>query len=93
MRKYIATTIILLAGLSISAFSQTCDMTVRKAQDILTEQGYNPGTIDGLWGGKTSRAVRSYQADNNLRKTGKLDRETKRSLCTLIEEKPEPEHV
>lgn len=54
--------------------------TVHKAQNRLTELGYNPGIADGLPGKNTEKAVKQFQRDNNLRVTGKLDGQTIRKL-------------
>ncbi len=36
---------------------------VKKAQKALDVRGYNPGAQDGIFGGQTKNAVRSYQTD------------------------------
>ncbi len=56
----------------------TGDVVVR-IQKALLAKGHNPGTIDGILGGDTMRAVNSYQAANKLPR-GKLTMETIRSL-------------
>ena len=53
---------------------------VRKAQRVLTDLGYNPGPIDGLWGPKTRGAVRQFQSENELPVTGLLDMKTRSKL-------------
>ncbi len=40
--------------------------TVAKLQQILNEKGYNAGTVDGIFGMATYRAVRGFQASNGL---------------------------
>lgn len=49
---------------------------VRAAQQKLDDNGYKVGTPDGRIGPRTRAAVRKFQADNNLEKTGKLDEST-----------------
>lgn len=44
---------------------------VRETQQILTELGYRPGPVDGLFGGKTGAAIAAYQRDSGLTQTGK----------------------
>lgn len=44
--------------------------TIRIVQQILNERGYNCGTPDGISGGKTSEAIRSYQADKGMTVNG-----------------------
>ena len=53
---------------------------VQRAQRMLTDLGYKPGPVDGIWGPITSGAVLKYQEDNNLSKTGELDTDTKKQL-------------
>ena len=54
--------------------------TILEAQTTLTKKGYDPGPVDGLWGGKTKRALQSFQKDKGLTVTGRLDRETRKRL-------------
>jgi len=49
-------------------------------QKRLAELGYDPGTIDGLWGKKTERAIEKFQSDSGLPVTGRLDGQTKEKL-------------
>lgn len=44
-------------------------------QERLNELGYNVGSADGDFGGKTEKAVCSFQRDNDLEATGKVDAE------------------
>jgi len=57
--------------------------TVHRAQRKLKELGYNPGPIDGLMGSKTKAAIRKFQSNYNLPKTGILDANTKAKLGIL----------
>ena len=34
-------------------------------QKLLTEQGYNPGPIDGVWGPRSAQAYQEYMAKQN----------------------------
>ncbi len=43
---------------------------VRKLQDALTQLGYNPGAIDGIFGSQTQAAVRTFQRDKGLVQDG-----------------------
>ena len=52
------------------------DQTVYQAQKRLNELGYNPGPLDGFWGKKTENAIKSFQRDQRLPISGKLDEET-----------------
>lgn len=50
--------------------------TVKKAQEALATQGYNPGPADGVWGPRTSDAVKKAQTAKNIEPTGQLDDKT-----------------
>ena len=39
---------------------------VRMLQRLLTDYGYNPGDVDGVFGTKTEKAVKEFQADFSL---------------------------
>jgi len=43
---------------------------VRTLQLLLASAGFNPGPIDGIFGGQTESAVTSYQSANSLSRTG-----------------------
>lgn len=42
-------------------------MTVTDIQQALMSRGFDPGVIDGVWGRRTARAVRDFQASKGLR--------------------------
>ena len=46
--------------------------SVKEAQALLNDKGYETGTADGIVGRNTRSAVRAYQKDNELRVTGKV---------------------
>lgn len=52
----------------------------REAQQLLTELGYDPGPVDGLYGRRTADAVRAFQRDMGLSQDGWID---ERLLFTL----------
>lgn len=54
--------------------------TVRRAQEILKSQGFDPGPINGVLGPKTEEALLQYQLKEKIEATGWLDRETKARL-------------
>jgi hypothetical protein len=60
---------------AVSGSLLTSDLIMR-LQKRLNEIGYAAGAVDGLWGKKTSRAVRSYQINEKLPITGELDHKT-----------------
>lgn len=49
---------------------------VRVIQQILKDQNYSLGIVDGVYGPRTERAVRKFQEDNYLIVTGKVDADT-----------------
>lgn len=46
---------------------------VVEVQQLLTAQGYEPGTVDGLYGTRTQTAIEAYQRDRGLTVTGTVD--------------------
>lgn len=62
------------------AFSQTVYDVQKKLKpkygNILGKSGKNFDGVDGLFGTKTSTAIKKYQEDNDLTATGKIDSET-----------------
>ena len=46
---------------------------IMKAQNILTELGYEPGPVDGVWGGKTKKALNNFYQERNKKFDGILD--------------------
>jgi osmotically-inducible protein OsmY len=49
-------------------------------QQALKDKGFDPGSVDGVMGPKTSSALRDYQKSENLTSTGKLDGDTRAKL-------------
>jgi peptidoglycan hydrolase-like protein with peptidoglycan-binding domain len=49
---------------------------VKKAQEALRAKGFDPGSVDGAMGPRTSAAVRDFQKRNGLPVTGRLDAAT-----------------
>jgi hypothetical protein len=56
------------------------DGNLKKAQQLLTDKGYQPGTPDGIFGSKTELALKQYQKDNGLPQTGVIDEATAKAL-------------
>ncbi len=61
------------------------DKTVYNIQKKLAELGYNPGPADGIMGGKTRKAIKLFQQDNDLTVDGLP---TESLLSILKESKP-----
>jgi len=53
---------------------------IQAVQQRLTELGYNPGPVNGEMGRKTHEALKRFQADKKLKKTGKIDTATLKAL-------------
>lgn len=56
-------------------------MSVREAQRLLNNRGYDAGPADGVAGGRTAAALRAFQRDQRLDETGRLDDATRRALA------------
>lgn len=55
-------------------------MTTRQIQLLLAFLGYDPGTIDGLDGGNTRKAVKAFQADFGITADGIAGEATQKAL-------------
>lgn len=53
---------------------------VKAVQKTLADLGYEPGPVDGALGGKTTRAITSFQHDRKIAETGKITPELLREL-------------
>jgi len=53
---------------------------IRTVQNKLNAKGYNVGKADGVWGKRSSRALKKYQQANGLQATGRLDQQTADAL-------------
>jgi cell wall-associated NlpC family hydrolase len=56
------------------------DTTVTRLQQKLTDLGYHPGKIDGIYGDATAGAVRSFQKAHRLRVDGIVGEKTRAAL-------------
>jgi peptidoglycan hydrolase-like protein with peptidoglycan-binding domain len=56
------------------------DTMVRDVQVKLKNYGYNPGTVDGIFGSKTKKALMEFQKNNKLSVTGEIDESTLKTL-------------
>ena len=57
---------------------------VVELQNRLNELGYSVGKPDGDYGGKTEKAVKQFQKDNDLKQTGIVDEQTYNKLFSDI---------
>jgi len=56
---------------------------IRDMQQDLTDLGYRPNGVDGIYGGGTQRAIRKFQKSVGLAVTGKPDVQTQRALKNM----------
>lgn len=61
------------------------DSNVATAQRQLNTLGYDAGEVDGQMGPNTRDAIKDFQEDNELRRTGRLDTATKAKLTEKVE--------
>jgi N-acetylmuramoyl-L-alanine amidase len=59
-------------------------------QTALSKLGYDPGTIDGLDGPKTQKAVREFQASASIGIDGIVGPETRQALVDRLAQEAEP---
>ena len=71
--------LIAVAGLS-GTLAQAGERSPKDFQQALSDKGFNPGAIDGVWGEKSAKALGEFQKSNGLQQTGKLDSETIEAL-------------
>ncbi|MBI2874909.1 MAG: S41 family peptidase [Firmicutes bacterium] len=58
---------------------------VQSLQRILTYLGYAPGSDDGIFGPRTSGALRTFQEARGLASSGVLDEKTRETLVTALD--------
>jgi peptidoglycan hydrolase-like protein with peptidoglycan-binding domain len=68
-----------------SYFNLNSQTEVAEVQKKLRVKGFNPGSVDGVFGSLTEEAVKHFQQANNLTPTGIVDRETYSSLLSNTE--------
>jgi ankyrin repeat protein len=72
--------IIFTTGILLTADAEISDPAIYQVQKKLKELGYDPGIADGIWGKKTTTAIKRFQRDNGLTVTGQLDARTRAKL-------------
>ena len=63
------------------------DNLILEIQTTLKKEGYDPGIIDGLWGNKTSLALKSFRKDKGLLDAGNILDEHTLTLLNIEMEK------
>ncbi len=66
--------------------------TVRQIQRQLNQRGYNSGPVDGNWGMRSQRAMKSFQQAQGLEATGEVDPETMSVLGVRLNGAPMPQN-
>ncbi len=61
---------------------------VKKIQQALKDKGQDPGAIDGIMGKKTREAIRAFQKANDLKTTGRIDKDTADKLGVEMSKSP-----
>lgn len=74
--------ILFSASLLAIGYAESNDYDVYQVQRKLNGLGYDPGSMDGIWGKKTTSALKHFQQDNGLPATGQLDEQTRAKLMT-----------
>lgn len=78
-------------ALQIGIFTVFADDMVKRSQQTLTEKGFDPGPVDGIWGTKTKNAVMKFQESEGLSASGELNEQTKsRLFASMSESAPAP---
>lgn len=54
---------------------------VRALQQYLSDNGYNPGTIDGVFGRRVVEAVRAFQKDRGIKQDGVFGNGSRDMIC------------
>ena len=63
---------------------------VKVLQQILKNEGYYLGSLDGNYGKRTARAVKDFQSDNDLNVTGNVDADTLKVVNAIPTHVPTP---
>jgi hypothetical protein len=80
-RNTLLTCLMMTLGLGLSgALAAGYNAVTQQAQSVLAERGFDPGTLDGIAGGNTRKAVLGFQTQSGLPATGILDAATLEKL-------------
>jgi WD40 repeat protein len=84
--------ILLFLIFSMPGMAGEADLQVFQVQQRLQALGFDPGSPDGIWGGRTRKALSAYQQAHRLPPTGEINPETLLKL-RLIEDTSTPQVV
>jgi hypothetical protein len=81
-RNTLLTCLTMTAALGLSGAAQAAgyNPVTQEAQSVLAERGFDPGTLDGIAGGNTRKAILAFQTQSGLPGTGNLDSATLEKL-------------
>jgi hypothetical protein len=81
-RNTLLTWLMITAGIGLSTVAQAAgyNPVTQQAQSVLAKRGFDPGTLDGIAGNNTRKAVLAFQAQSGLPGTGILDSTTLEKL-------------
>ncbi len=68
----------------IKLFRGSRGTLVRELQQFLSDQGYNPGTIDSIFGRRVAESVKSFQKSYGLGVDGIFGKESKAKVCAMF---------
>ena len=76
------TLLMIMVGLALSEAAQAAgyNPVTQQAQSVLAKRGFDPGTLDGIAGNNTRKAVLAFQTQSGLPETGILDPATLEKL-------------
>ncbi len=65
------------------AIAQDSTYSAREIQQALANRGHDPGVIDGVWGRRSTNALKAFQKAEGLPQSGALDKPTAEKLFPL----------
>jgi peptidoglycan hydrolase-like protein with peptidoglycan-binding domain len=68
--------------LQVGISTSSADSMTKMVQEALTEKGFDPGPVDGVWGSRTKSALMQFQESAGLTANGEVDGPTKSSLLS-----------
>lgn len=65
------------------AIAQDSPYSAREIQQALVNRGHDPGAVDGVWGKRSTKALKAFQKAEGLPQSGALDKPTAEKLFPL----------
>ena len=85
VRKLIGPLVVIVFLTVASGTCLAADESVYAAQERLQQLGYDPGPLDGTFGGRTRAALKKFQVTKGLPQTGELDTATATALGVNVD--------